>query len=98
MKAKLFNATKAQADLQEMNTALLNENETITNDFIRLQTKLQEKDFNHERDMKKANRKSHEAGQASVVGELGRVWTSNEFAAELMYGSLSQSYENRSHL
>ena len=73
-----------QTNLRDVQQALFLENETITNQVIALESQLQQKDFNHKRDIDKAKKRSHRAGQDSVVDELGRVWSSNEFAAELI--------------
>ena len=86
LKEKLLVAVKNLAEMTAMNEALMNENDAITNDVIKLQRVLKEKDFNHKRDITKVSLRSQRDGQASVARELDKVWTSSEFAAELMYG------------
>ena len=62
------------------------ENMKLKDEISRLQRFLHQRDEDHAASIKTAKKQSFKAGADAVVDEIQELWSSNEFAAEMMYG------------
>ena len=76
----------SQADLRAANETLLSANALLTEELVALKKISEQKDFYHSKQMSKCAEDSHLQGHVAAVEEMNQVWSSKEFAAELMYG------------
>ena len=75
---------KLTADLELAREA----NEKQADEIERLKRFLHQREEDHNVSIGTSAEKSFKAGAAAVVDEMHDLWTSNEFAAEMMYGEI----------
>ena len=69
---------------------LLEEKETISSDYKFVSALLEQREEDHKKNLKNTSKAAFREGHTSVVLEVKGQWTSHEFAAELMYGNITQ--------
>ena len=77
-----------EQDLMHQNEALVKQKAALDSEVLRLTQFLQQKDLEHHNEIRQVKTKSHQEGISSAAKEMHTLWSSNEFAAELMYGEL----------
>ena len=83
---KLLVSAINQADLRTANEKLLHANSELTEEIVALKKISDQKNQIHIKQMSKCAEDSHRQGHVAAVEEMKNVWSSKEFAAELMYG------------
>ena len=86
------NALKAQND------ALCEERGLLEKEVVRLNDLVQENKSNHLAVVAQVAKTSFSRGHSTVVQEFKQLWTSKEFAAELMYGETKLDASTITHL
>ena len=84
---KLLLSHEARDQLATDRSVLTDQNTKLLEHIERLNTKLAYKDQAHVVALAKAASISFEKGQSNVIDEIDNLWTSEEFAQELMYGN-----------
>ena len=67
-------------------TAAMEESAIAKAEVLRLTKAFQQNQIDHAKEMAEVQKKSFLEGQAAVVGEMKTLMSSNEFAAEMMWG------------
>ena len=62
------------------------ENMKLKDEISQLQRFLHQRDEDHAASIKSVEKRSFKAGADAVVDEIEELWSSNEFATEMMYG------------
>ena len=73
--------------LKAQNDKLLGENKAISSDYNFISALLEQREEDHQEQLKTTSDTAFRKGHTSVVLEVKGQWTSHEFAAELMYGN-----------
>ena len=86
LSALLSQAQVNEGSLRGQNQFLHDDNARLKEELELLRNVMDRNTFDHKIQIAEVAKTSRRSGQASIVEEIGRVWTSHEFAAELMYG------------
>ena len=88
---KIMLLHKSQEARLHLCNATLEDNAILKREVLRLTESLAQTKQNHQKEVIKVKKASFLEGQGVIVGEMKKVVTSKEFAAEMMWGSLFDS-------
>ena len=75
-----------EEELLHQKDVLVIETLALRAEVFRLNAFLQQKNNDHDNEMEKIKLISHQEGVSAAAEEMQKMWSSHEFAAELMYG------------
>ena len=84
--AKLAASLAREGKLQAKLDQISEENKTMFSQVVSLNKILEKQDGEHKAGVLRAEKMAFKMGHASVVKEVAKLWTSKEYAAELMFG------------
>ena len=86
LRCNLSLAHHREQEIVKQNEALVTENAELQAEVVRLTQFLLQKDEEHHIELRESKTQSHQEGLHAAAKEMHTLWSSHEFAAELMYG------------